>query len=124
MEEREIEIVKSLIQISWADGRWSPDEEALVGLILARLGLSASEIEGLKARFQSQTDMAQLERYVPDKPSRMNAMRLLLAVAYSDLDIPDEEALYLGTMATRLGITPAELDELMEETIRRRHGRD
>ncbi len=124
MEEREIEIIKSLIQLSWADGRWSPDEEALVGMVLSRLGLSAGQIEELKTRFHKQPDMAALEQHVKDKPGRLNAMRLLLALAYADLDIPDEEALYLGTMATRLGITPSELDLLMEETIRRRHGRD
>ncbi len=119
MEERERQIVKALIQMAWADGRWTPDEEALVGLILARIGLQADEIEDLKTKFQDTTDLAELEKVIPDKPKRLNAMRLLLAVAYADLDVPDEEALYLAKMAGRLNISQSEMDALMQETMRR-----
>lgn len=122
MDQREKEIVKALIQLAWADGRWTPNEEALVGLILARIGLSTDEIEALKSQYRDPTELAELERVIPDKPRRLNAMRLLLAVAYADLDVPDEEALYLGKMATRLGISPAELEGLMEETVQRGRG--
>jgi uncharacterized tellurite resistance protein B-like protein len=119
MDEREREIVKSLMQIAWADGRWTPDEEALVGLILARIGLTPGETEQMKSQYSDPNKLAELERYIPDKPKRLNAMRLLLAVAYADLDVPDEEAAYLAKMAAKLDISPQELEDLMQETIRR-----
>lgn len=119
MDDREKEIVKALIQMAWADGRWTPDEEALVGLILARIGLAPDEIESLKTEYSTPSELAALERVIPDKPKRINAMRLLLAVAYVDLDVPDEEALYLAKMAAKLNISPSELEGLMQETVRK-----
>lgn len=119
MDERDREVVKSLLHMAWADGRWTPDEEAMVGLILARIGLTPAEIELMKSQYNDPGKLAELERYIPDKPRRLNAMRLLLAVAYADLDVPDEEAAYLAKMAAHLDITARELDDLMLETIRR-----
>lgn len=119
MDERESEIVKSLIQMAWVDGRWTPDEEALVGLILARIGLKPDEIENLKTEYATPGELAALERVLPDKPKRINAMRLLLTVAYVDLDVPDEEAHYLAKMAAKLDISSSDLEWLMRETIRR-----
>ncbi|GMU57747.1 MAG: hypothetical protein AMXMBFR33_68930 [Candidatus Xenobia bacterium] len=112
MDERE-QLVTALIQLAWADGRWSPAETSLVRQILDRVGLSHQEFEQRVIRYR---DGSRPKLELLDKGRRMNAMRLLLAVAWSDQQVPEPEARYLGDMARQLALTEAELQALLVET--------
>ncbi len=114
LDERE-QLITALVQLSWADGRWSPAETSMVRQILGRLGLSDEEFEQRKIR-NREGQRPQLE--LLDKARRLNAMRLLLAVAWSDQEVPESEARYLGDMARALALNEEELAALMEETRR------
>jgi uncharacterized tellurite resistance protein B-like protein len=112
LDERE-QLVTALVQLSWADGRWSPPETGLVRQILEKLGFTHEEFEQRKIRHR-EGPRPRLE--LLDKARRMNAMRLLLAVAWSDHEVPEPEARYLADMARQLALTDAELHKLMQET--------
>ncbi|MCE7869642.1 hypothetical protein DYH09_04600 [bacterium CPR1] len=112
MDERE-QLVTALIQLAWADGRWSPAETSLVRQVLDRVGLSHQEFEQRVIRYR---DGSRPKLELLDKGRRINAMRLLLAVAWSDQEVPESEARYLGDMARQLALTDAELQALLVET--------
>lgn len=120
MNDRQREIVKALIQMAWADQRWAPEEESMVANVLLRMGCESAEVEQLKDALKQYPDMAHLETHIPDHDSRLNAMRLLLAVAFADNALASEELDYIQRMASRLSINDTELDQLRQEALRMR----
>lgn len=111
VDERE-QLVTALVQLGWADGRWTPAETSMVRQIFTRLGLEPGELE--KRKISNREGEPKLD--LLDKTRRLNVMRLLLAVAWSDLAVPEEEAKYLGDMTRHLALTDAELKALLDET--------
>jgi len=120
VNDRQREIVKALIQMAWADHRWAPEEETMVANVLLRMGCESSEVEELKVDLRQHPDMAHLEAYIPDHDSRLNAMRLLLAVAFADNALASEEYSYIQRTAAKLSIDDTELDQLRQEALRMR----
>lgn len=103
----------AIIQLSWADGRWSPAETSQVRQLLQELGYSHQEFEQMKMRCRD-APRPQLE--LLDKAARLNVMRLLLKVAWCDREVTDDEARYLADTGRKMAITEAELEELLQET--------
>lgn len=111
---RQKEMALALIQMAWADRRFAPEEETMVANLLARIGLEPEEI----GQMQHKAEMAKLESVLPNHNSRLDAMRMLLAVAFSDRVLMADELDYILKMAERLGITPPELEELRQQVVR------
>ncbi|MEW6280199.1 MAG: DUF533 domain-containing protein [Candidatus Eremiobacterota bacterium] len=120
MDDRQKEIVKALIQMAWVDGRWAEEEEAMLANVLVRMGCTEEEVAGLKQTMQERPDMAHLETFIPDRPSRLNAMRVLLAVSFADGALASQEYEYIQRMAHRLDIGPEDLEQLRKEALKMR----
>lgn len=112
LDERE-QLLAALVKLAWADGRWSPAETSLARQVFQKLGLTTEEFERRRIRHHG-AEMPRLDLLAKDQ--RLNAMRLLLSLAWSDLEVPEEEARLLAELARQMAITEAELQALLEET--------
>ncbi len=117
MDTRQKEIALALIQVAWADHVWAPEEEATVANMLLRMGCRPEELQEQTALLRQEADMAKLESVLPDHESRLQAMRMLLAVAFADRVLVGDELDYILRMAERLALTPPELEQLRQEVL-------
>lgn len=117
MDARQKEIALALLQVAWADHHWAPEEETMVASMLQRMGCTPEEIEEQKSRLGGPADVAALETVLPDHESRLQAMRMVLAVAFADHVLVADELDYILKMADRLKLTPPELEQLRREVL-------
>ena len=82
------EIIKSLANMAWADGEVTENERALLFTVCFQLGASEQEVDELHEVLGKPDNipdgLAELKDVLPDKESRKNVMRLLLAMSMID----------------------------------------
>ncbi|MEW6277803.1 MAG: TerB family tellurite resistance protein [Candidatus Eremiobacterota bacterium] len=114
MNPRQVEILKSLFRMTWADGDASDEEVEILSRLLARLGLPlAARVVALDLGL-SNPDVPedQLESVLPDRESRLEAMEMLLSVCFSDGRLDPRELDYVREVAGRLGLHAQDLEAL------------
>ncbi|MBI3926167.1 MAG: TerB family tellurite resistance protein [Armatimonadetes bacterium] len=119
MEESKREFLKSLLQLAWADGEMTEAEQDTMADILARLGYDPEEVAA-EPEHEQQAPAAALEAVLPDRQSRLRALKDLVDVAFADQDLSLEEFDYLEKLASRLALQREDLMSLVRGSIRER----
>lgn len=106
----------ALIQMAWADKFWAPEEEKLVTDLLLKAGCRPEDLEELAASPQH-ADPKEIERILPDRESRLQGMRTLIAVAFCDGVLAAAEMDLIEKMAARLELTSEDLEMLRTQAL-------
>lgn len=118
MDAQQNEIVKSLIQMAWADGEVAEAEKALLSSILMNLGCSTDEVDKLAEQWSGGGEPARLDEVLKDTESRHNAMRALLTMSFVDGALSFKEFTYIERVARQLEIGDDELEKLRIEAVK------
>ncbi len=127
MTPSEINIVKSLIALAWADGKMEPSESNVVEGLL--LGFDASEEEEEELLRWASTPRS-LKRDVPKSDLPQADKELLLAnaalLAAADGQTSDDEAAVLQELRSLLGFSAAEAETIFNDslTLKNKNGDD
>ena len=116
MEPRQALLLKTLVQMAWADHKLVDEERAFLGRALAALGATGAEIDELESRREA-VDLQALATTLPGLPERLEAMRLLLRVAFADEALTFEEFDLIDRLANALGLDDAQLEQLRQEAL-------
>ncbi|MBI3925034.1 MAG: TerB family tellurite resistance protein [Armatimonadetes bacterium] len=114
---REIELTRSLLRMAWADGSLAMKEVQLLRDSLIRRGCPAEEVDRLS--LDRPEDPGRLDEVLTDHPSRLEAMRLLIDMAFSDGHLTFEELDCLQNVAGKLEISAYEMDQLKRQALER-----
>ncbi len=116
MDSRQALLLKTLVQMAWADQKLVDAEKALLSRVLSELGATPEEVESLEAAPEA-VDLEQLAQTLPGQAERLEAMRLLLKVAFVDETLTFEEFDLVGRLARVLGIDDEQLEELRQQAL-------
>jgi uncharacterized tellurite resistance protein B-like protein len=116
MDARQALLLKTLVQMAWADKKLVDAERVLLNRVLSELGATPEEIEAFEAA-PEEIDYAQLAQTLPGMPERLEAMRLLMKVAFVDNTLSFEEYDLVGRLAEALGIDDAQLERLRQQAL-------
>lgn len=117
MDSRQSLLVKTLVQMAWADQKLDEAERQMLARVLTHLGATPAEIESLQAEPEN-VDLEQLAATLPGLPERREAMRLLLKVAFVDDALTFEEFDLVGRLAEALGLTDEQMEQLRQEALK------
>lgn len=114
VDDREREVLKSLVGVIWADGDVSDKERAILGNILLKLGYTEDEIIEV-GKFMQDGASPDLDGLFPRADSRRKLMKVLCNLSAADGATSLGELRYLNAMARQLQIEPEELAEIRAE---------
>ncbi|MBI3925621.1 MAG: DUF533 domain-containing protein [Armatimonadetes bacterium] len=117
MDATERALLKGLVQVIWADGEVDQKEREMLGGILAQMGCSAEEIQEVAAMMMGERKEQVALTDLPDRESRREIMKVLLAMAMADDRIDVNEVRFLNKMANHLEIDEDDLEVLKAETV-------
>ena len=116
MNAQEREILKSLIQIAWADGNVDDRERDILGKLLAELDLSRKDLIEVGEMMTEAQDLPNLDIILAKgKEEKNDLMRLLLALAMAKGHMNPPEMRYVQAIAHKLDIDREALDKLIAE---------
>lgn len=116
MDSRQALLLKTLVQMAWADKKLVDSERLLLRKVLAELGATPEEAEALEASPEP-VDYAQLAQTLPGLPEKLEAMRLLMKVAFVDNTLSFEEFELVGRLAGVLGLDDNQLEKLRQQAL-------
>ena len=122
MQEKDIAVIKGLIQVMWADGELAEAEREMLGSILVNMGCSPEELQEIAGMLKEPPSVDTLLKDLPDKESRRDVIKIVYAMALADDDYADSEDAFIKKLAAKLKISPKELEELKEEMRRHLEG--
>lgn len=122
MQEKDIAVIKGLIQVMWADGELAEAEREMLGSILVNMGCSPEELQEIAGMLKEPPSVDTLLKDLPDKESRRDVIKIVYAMALADDDYAESEDAFIKKLAAKLKITPKELEELKEEMRRHLEG--
>ncbi len=114
MDDREREVLKSVVGMIWADGEVSDTERAYLGNILLRLGYTEPEIIEV-GKFMQEGAAPDLDGLFPRADSRRKLMKMLCSLSMADGGPKLAELRYLNAIARQLQIEPEEMAEIRAE---------
>ena len=116
MNAQEREVLKSLVQIVWADGTIDDREREMMGRLLAELELSRKDIIEVGAMMTEATDLPDLDVILArGQEEKDDLMKLLLALAMDKGHLNPPEMRYVQAIATKLEIDKEALDALIAQ---------
>lgn len=116
MDARQALLLKTLVQMAWADQKLVDAEKALLSRVLGELGATPEEIVSLESAPEA-VNLEQLAQTLPGQAERLEAMRLLLKVAFVDDTLTFEEFDLVGRLAQALGIDEEQLEALRQQAL-------
>ena len=116
MNKQEREVLKSLIQIVWADGEVDERERLILGKMLAELDLSQKDLREVGEMMTHAQDLPDFDVILAKNPDeKMDLMKLLLALSMSKGHLNPPEMRYVQTIAQKLDISREQMDRLVAE---------
>lgn len=115
--QRRLTILRSLLELAHADGRFSDVERDTLAGILSRIGYPAEEVAMGIRRLQSKPMTGELKRQLTNADGRRNFLRDLLTVAFADGVFTAEELDYVEDVAEALEVPRSELERLSQEAL-------
>ena len=116
MKTKHREIIKSLIQIVWADGNVDERERELLGRMLVELDLSHKEISEVAKIMMEASDAPDLDAILAEgDESARDLMKVLLALAMTKGELGAPELRYVQAIAHKLQLDKEELEQLKKE---------
>ena len=116
MDAHQSLLLKTLVQMAWADNKLVDEERAFLERALAELGATPAEIAEL-AEQREPVDLHALAATLPGVPERLEAMHLLMKVAFADDALTFEEFDLVDRLAAVLGLTDDQLEQLRQSAL-------
>ncbi len=122
MDAKSREIVKSLAEVAWADGKVTPDERALLLKVLTEAGADPEDVETIDDLLAAPSanvmgEPARLESMDLDEESKHNVVRALLIMSFMDGALSFAEFSHIERTATELGIDSEVMETLRAEAV-------
>ncbi|MCC6647541.1 MAG: TerB family tellurite resistance protein [Polyangiaceae bacterium] len=114
MTPQDLRILKSLVAVAWADGRFAKSESSVLDGLLSAFGASdaeASELREWAKRSRSLDDVPVDELSKEDREVLLGNAAVMSG---ADGKRAKEEDAVLEQLATRLGFTDAEVEKILE----------
>lgn len=116
MDKETRAVVDTLFLMAWSDGQFVAEEKSILDRVMQRLDVPRGEImTEIMKRSEKPPSESKLEEVLGDHEKRCNAMTMVLAVCFADSELHPGEADFIVSLASRLGITAAELDQLRQD---------
>lgn len=117
MTKTESALLKAVVHVIHSDGEVSEEERMLLGGILSQLGLNEDQMAQVADMMMSPPDISNLKDQVPHHESRIEILKVVLAMVLADGRIDIKELRVLNQMAKQLEISNEELEQLKRETM-------
>ena len=116
MNAQEREILKTLIQIVWADGQVDDRERDILGKMLVELDLTPKDIAEVGQMMTEAPEAPQLAEVLSKSPTeRRDVMKVVMAMAMDNGHLNPPEMRYVQAIATKLEIDKDQLEEIRLE---------
>ena len=122
MDAESREIVKSLAEVAWADGKVTPEERALLLKVLIEAGADPDDVETIDDLLAAPSanilgEPARLQEMDLDEESKQNVLRALLIMSFMDGALSFAEFSQIERTATDFGIDSETLETLRSEAL-------
>lgn len=115
MQQKDIALVKGLIQAMWADGEVAESERVLLGRLLVQLGCTPEEIAEVGAMMMAPQSIEDLVQGITDPALKLELIQLVVAVTLSDGEIAHAETGFIHRLAGHLGISDAQVNQIIAQ---------
>ncbi len=116
MNAQEREILKTLIQIVWADGQVDDRERDILGKMLVELDLTPKDIAEVGQMMTEAPEAPQLAEVLSKSPTeRRDVMKVVMAMAMDNGHLNPPEMRYVQAIATKLEIDKDQVEEIRLE---------
>jgi len=113
---QEREIIKTLIQIVWADGQVDDRERDILGKMLVELDLSPKDIAEVGQMMTEAPEAPKLAEVLSKSPAeRRDVMKVAMAMAMDNGHLNPPEMRYVQAIASKLEIDKDELEKIRLE---------
>ena len=115
MDEKKREIARALVQIAWADNELTPGEAELLSQFLRKIGFDEESAQQAWLTENQPVNYEALRRLLPDHAERLELMKELLTISFSDDHLTFDEFDVLDKMAQALEVSEEEVERLRTE---------
>ena len=103
--------------IAWADGHISSGETEWIDQVFEQLQVPPFERNAMLDGPQGLPSEEELHRVLKTHEERLDLVRILLTLSLSDGTTSADELSMLSDLGRRLGVSPAELEDLRQHTL-------
>src|SRR5271168_4001550 len=104
MTDKKHEVARALVQLAWADDELTPAEAELLSQYLKKLGFDEEAARQAWLTETEPVDYDSLRKLIPGHEERMELMRDLLTISFSDDHLSFDEFDLLDKMAQALEV--------------------
>lgn len=116
MNAQEREILKTLIQIVWADGQVDDRERDILGKMLVELDLTPKDIAEVGHMMTEAPEAPKLAEVLSKSPAeRRDVMKIAMAMAMDNGHLNPPEMRYVQAIASKLEIDKDEVEKIRLE---------
>ena len=122
MDDKSRQIVKSLAEIAWADGKVTPEERALLLKVLTEAGADPSDLETIDDLLAAPSadvmgEASNLSGAGLDEEGKQNVLRALLIMSVMDSALSFAEFSQIERTAQEFGIDSETMETLRAEAV-------
>ncbi len=122
MDDKSRQIVKSLAEIAWADGKVTPEERALLLKVLTEAGADPSDLETIDDLLAAPSadvmgEASNLSGAGLDEEGKQNVLRALLIMSFMDGALSFAEFSQIERTAQEFGIDSETMETLRAEAV-------
>ncbi len=119
MREEELAIVKGLVAVAWADGKFETKETEMIDAVLDAFDAGGEEKAAVKEYAKTKRDLTHIELQELSAEDRRQLLAHAVVLSFVDGDQAAEELQFLTELAKTLRIPDAEAKALMEASTLR-----
>ncbi len=119
MREEELAIVKGLVAVAWADGKFEAKETEMIEAVLEAFHADGGEKAAVKEYAKTKRDLTHIELQELSAEDRRALLAHAVVLSFVDGDQAKEELEFLKELAKTLRIPEVEAKALMEASTLR-----
>ena len=114
MHEQNMAIVKGLVPVAWADGRFADQEKQVIEGLIQAFGASEQEAAELRAWAEKPRGLEDIPITDLSSDDRRVLLQHAVLLSYADGDYSEPEKRLIEGMVAKLRIPPDEAKQLLE----------
>ncbi|MGE0491688.1 MAG: TerB family tellurite resistance protein [Vulcanimicrobiota bacterium] len=119
MDEQDRLILRSLVQMMWADGEVNERERDLLGKMLVELGVTEGDIKDVAAMLThpESLDVEALRGRIPEVEERLAVVKAMLAMAMADGVLELSETRLMSRLSDVLELSDQQMEEACSDVL-------
>ncbi|MCA9795664.1 MAG: TerB family tellurite resistance protein [Candidatus Eremiobacteraeota bacterium] len=119
MDEQDRLILRSLVQMMWADGEVDERERDLLGRMLVSLGVSDGDLKDVAAMMThpETLDVEALRGHIPELADRLAVVKAMLVMAMADGVLELSETRLMGRLSDVLELSEQQMEEACSDVL-------